>query len=98
MQRVTLVLGVAKGLLVMPLVVLAISVALKVAAWLLGRRPSRRASPRLVAMLPIAVFHLAELVAASRQVATPAALDLVQLAGSGVGSGLLVEVLRALVS
>ena len=76
MQRVSLVMGVAKGLLVMPLVVLAIGVALKVAAWLLGRKAAFSAcfTAASLAMLPLGVFHLAELVAASRQVAlTPAA-------------------------
>jgi hypothetical protein len=74
-QRVALVVGVAKGLLLMPLIVLALGVVLKVAAWLLGRKAlfAECFTAAALAMLPLAVFRGVELVAAlNATVLTPA--------------------------
>jgi len=59
-QRVALVGGAAKGIFVMPLVVLLVAVALKVAAWLFGRKLlfAQAFTIAAVAFLPIAVFHV----------------------------------------
>jgi hypothetical protein len=74
-QRVALVAGVAKGLLLTPLMALALAVALKIAAWLLGRKAlfAECFTAASLALLPLAVFHGVELAAALRQgVLTPA--------------------------
>jgi hypothetical protein len=59
-QRIALVGGAAKGLFVMPLVLLFIAVALKITAWLIGRKLlfAHAFTVAAVAFLPIAVFHL----------------------------------------
>jgi hypothetical protein len=59
-QRVALVAGAAKGVFVMPLELLLTAVALKVTAWLLGRKLlfAHAFTTAAVAFLPIAVFHL----------------------------------------
>jgi len=74
-QRIWLVVGVAKGFLLMPLAVLAIAVVLKVAGWLIARKAAFAAclTAASLAMLPVALFHAVELVSALRQVVlTPA--------------------------
>jgi Yip1 domain len=74
-QRVSLVTGVAKGLLLMPLIVLVLGVVLKVAAWLIGRKAlfAEALTAAALAMLPLAVLRALELVAALRaSVLTPA--------------------------
>lgn len=65
-QRVALVGGIAKGLLLMPLLVLFLAVALKIAAWLLGKKAlfADLFTAAALTMLPVAVFHAIEIVAA----------------------------------
>lgn len=65
-QRVALVSGIAKGLLLMPLLVLLLAVVLKVAVWLIGRKAlfADLMTVAALTMLPVAVFHGIELVAA----------------------------------
>jgi len=65
-QRVALVGGIAKGLLLMPLLVLLLAVALKIAVWLIGRKAlfAELMTVAALTMLPVAVFHGIELVAA----------------------------------
>lgn len=73
-QRVALVGGIAKGLLLMPLLVLLLSVALKIAAWLLGKKAlfAELFTVAALTMLPVAVFHGIEVVAALKlEVITP---------------------------
>lgn len=73
-QRVALVSGVAKGLLLVPLLMLALAVALKFAAWLLGRQAlfADLITVAALSMLPVALFHGIEVVAALRlEVITP---------------------------
>lgn len=73
-QRVALVGGIAKGLLLMPLLVLLLSVVLKVAAWLIGRKAlfADLFTVAALTMLPVAVFHGIEVMAALRlEVITP---------------------------
>ena len=68
-QRVALVGGIAKGLLLMPLLVLLLSVvALKIAAWLIGRKAlfADLFTVAALTMLPVAVFHGIEVLAALR--------------------------------
>jgi hypothetical protein len=59
-QRVALVSGVAKGIFLMPLFVLALAVALKFTGWLFGRKAefSRCFTAAAVALLPVALFHV----------------------------------------
>lgn len=68
-QRVGIVAGIAKGVFVAPLTLLLIAVALKLTAWLLGRKTPFGAlfTTSALAMLPVAVFHLALAAAALRQ-------------------------------
>lgn len=73
-QRVALVGGIAKGLLLMPLLVLLLSVVLKVAVWLIGRKAlfADLFTVAALTMLPVAVFHGIEVVAALKlEVITP---------------------------
>ena len=73
-QRVALVGGIAKGLMLMPLLVLLLSVALKVASWLIGRKAlfADLFTVAALTMLPVAVFHGIEVVAALKlEVITP---------------------------
>ncbi len=67
-QRVALVGGIAKGLLLMPLLVLLLAVTLKVASWLIGRKAlfADLFTVAALTMLPVAVFHGIELVSALR--------------------------------
>ncbi|MFZ5442707.1 MAG: YIP1 family protein [Myxococcota bacterium] len=67
-QRVALVGGIAKGLLLMPLLVLLLAVALKFASWLIGRKAlfAELITVAALTMLPVAVFHGIELVSALR--------------------------------
>lgn len=67
-QRVALVGGIAKGVLLMPLLVLALAVILKVALWLIGRKAlfADLFTVAAITMLPVAVFHSIELVSALR--------------------------------
>ena len=72
-QRVALVAGVGRGVLV-PMGVGLLAIALRIVAWLLGRETSMGAcfSAAAVAMLPIALFHLILGAAAwSQAVVTP---------------------------
>lgn len=73
-QRVALVGGIARGLLLMPLLVLLLSVVLKVAAWLIGRKAlfADLFTVAALTMLPVAVFHGIEVLAALQlEVITP---------------------------
>lgn len=73
-QRVALVGGIAKGLMVMPLLVLLLSVTLKLAAWLIGRKAlfADLFTASALTMLPLAVFHGIEVLAALQiEVITP---------------------------
>ena len=73
-QRVALVGGIAKGLMLMPLLVLLLSVVLKVASWLIGRKAlfADLFTVAALTMLPVAVFHGIEVVAALKlEVITP---------------------------
>lgn len=65
-QRVALVGGIAKGLLLMPLLVLVLAVALKIAVWLIGRKAlfADLFTVAAITMLPVAVFHGLELISA----------------------------------
>jgi hypothetical protein len=74
-QRVALVAGVAKGVLVMPLVVLLLAVVLRLTAWLLARRAlfADLFTVAAIALLPVALFHGLEALAALRlELITPA--------------------------
>ncbi len=68
-QRVALVGGVAKGVFGMPLAVLLLAVAVRLAVWLIGRKTSFAAcfTAVSVAMLPIALAALLSAFAALRQ-------------------------------
>ena len=68
-QRITLVAGVAKGLVGMPLAVLLIAIALKLVSWLMGKKALFGAcfTTAAFAMLPIALFYLLSGVIALRQ-------------------------------
>lgn len=59
-QRVALVGGIAKGVFVMPLVVLLIAVALKIVAWLIGKKALfiECITVAAVALVPVAIFHV----------------------------------------
>lgn len=73
-QRVALVGAIAKGLFATPLIVLLAAVALKVAAWLIGRKApfAELFSGAALAMLPVALFHGIEMLVALRlDVITP---------------------------
>lgn len=73
-ERVALVGGIAKGLLLMPLLVLLLSVALKIASWLIGRKAlfADLFTVAAITMLPVALFHGIEVVAALKlDVITP---------------------------
>ena len=73
-QRVALVGGIAKGLLLMPLLVLLLSVVLKIAAWLLGKKAlfAELFTVAALTMLPVAVFRGIEVLAALKlEVITP---------------------------
>ena len=65
-QRVALVGGIAKGLMLMPLLVLLLSVVLKIASWLIGRTAlfADLFTVAALTMLPVAVFHGIEVLAA----------------------------------
>lgn len=95
-ERVMLVGSIAKGVLLMPLLVLLLAVALKIAAWLVGRSALfvELFTVAALTMLPVALFHFIELIAALRvDVLTPtAAMTLVpssvQQLVTGAGPGL----------
>jgi hypothetical protein len=73
-QRVALVGGIAKGLMLMPLLVLLLSVVLKLTSWLIGRKAlfADLFTVAAITMLPVAVFHGIEVLAALRlEVITP---------------------------
>ena len=59
-QRITLVGGVAKGLVGMPFAVLLIAVALKFVSWLMGKKALFGAcfTTAALAMLPVALYYL----------------------------------------
>ena len=65
-ERVALVAGIAKGLLLMPLLVLFLAVALKISGWVIGRKTLffELFTVAELAMLPVAVFHGVELISA----------------------------------
>ncbi len=72
--RVALVGGIARGLMLMPLLVLILSVVLKLAAWLMGRKAlfADLFTVAALTMLPVALFHGIEVVAALKlEVITP---------------------------
>lgn len=68
-QRIALVLGVGKAVFGMPLAVLLIAVALKLLAWLIGRKSEFGAlfTAAAIAMLPAALYYLLTAVVALRQ-------------------------------
>jgi hypothetical protein len=68
-QRIALVAGVGKSVFGLPLAVLALAVALKIFAWLIGRKAVFAAcfTVGAVAMLPLSIFHLVAGVVAWRQ-------------------------------
>ncbi len=68
-QRIALVAGAAKGVFVMPLVLLLVAVALKIAAWLAGKKLvfAEAFTVAAIAFLPIAVFHVLYGVVALKQ-------------------------------
>jgi hypothetical protein len=73
-QRVALVGGIAKGLLLMPLIVLVLAVVLKVSSWLIGRKAlfADLFTVAALTMLPVALFHGLEVIAALKlEVITP---------------------------
>ncbi len=77
-QRVALVVGVAKGVLLMPLLILLLGVALKIIAWLIGRKVLfiEAFTVAALTMLPVALFHGIELAVALKQsVLTPSMLE-----------------------
>lgn len=59
-QRVALVAGAAKGVFVMPFALLLVAVALKITAWLCGRKLlfAHAFTVAAVAFLPVALYHL----------------------------------------
>jgi hypothetical protein len=59
-QRIALVAGAAKGIFLMPLELLFTAVALKITAWLLGKKLlfAHAFTTAVIAFAPIAVFHL----------------------------------------
>ncbi len=95
-ERITLVAGVAKGIVGMPLAVLFIAIALKFISWLMGKKAFFGAcfTTAALAMLPVALFYLLSAVIALRQdVVVPAQagklmptslLALVEASGPGV--------------
>jgi hypothetical protein len=77
-QRIALVGGIARGVLLMPLVVLLLAVALKIVAWLTARKVLfvEAFTITALAMLPFAVLHAIELAAALKNpVLTPAMIE-----------------------
>ncbi|MGV3622540.1 MAG: YIP1 family protein [Archangium sp.] len=75
-ERVALVAGIAKGLLLMPFLVLVLAVVLKIAAWLTGRKALflDLFTVAALTMLPVTVFHAIEVISALRlELITPAA-------------------------
>lgn len=70
-QRVALVAGIAKGVFVMPIVVLLIAVALKLAAWLIGKKALfvECITAAALALVPVALFHLITAFAALKSAA-----------------------------
>lgn len=77
-QRVALVGGVAKGLLLTPLMILLLAVVLKIAAWLIGRKAlfAEAFTVAALTLLPMAVLHSIELAVALKQVAlTPSMIE-----------------------
>jgi len=68
-ERIALVLGVGKAVFGMPLAVLMIAVALKILAWLLGRKSEFSAlfTSAAVAMLPVALYYLLTAIIALKQ-------------------------------
>lgn len=59
-ERVAIVVGVAKGVFLVPLEILFLGLALKIAAWLIGRKAlfMRAFTVAAITMLPLAVYHL----------------------------------------
>jgi hypothetical protein len=77
-QRVALVGGIAKGLLLVPLLVLLLAVVLKITAWLIGKKALfvEAFTVAALTMLPLAVLNLIQLVVAANQVAlTPTMVE-----------------------
>ncbi|MFT3708995.1 MAG: YIP1 family protein [Archangium sp.] len=99
-QRVALVGGIAKGLLLMPLLVLVLAVVLKISMWLIGRKAlfADLFTVAAIAMLPVAVFHCIELVSALRielitprvaESLVPSSIAVFMEGGRGGGPGLM---------
>jgi hypothetical protein len=95
-ERISLVAGVAKGVVGMPMIVLAIAIALKLVSWLMGRKVLFSAcfTTAALAMLPVALFYLLNMVIALRQdVVIPAQADKLMVTnalgwlGAGEGGG-----------
>ncbi len=68
-ERIALVAGVAKAVFGMPLAVLMMAVALKILAWLLGKKSEFGAlfTSAALAMLPVALFYLLTAIIAFKQ-------------------------------
>lgn len=68
-QRIGIVAGIAKGVFVTPLMVLLLSLALKLFAWITARKLALASAFTVcaLAMLPVACFHLLVAVSALRQ-------------------------------
>jgi len=68
-QRVGIVAGVAKGVFLVPLEILFLAIALKITAWLIGRKAlfARAFTVAAITMLPLAVYHLVLAVSAFSQ-------------------------------
>jgi hypothetical protein len=76
--RVALVGGIAKGLLLMPLLTLLLAAMLKIAAWLTGQKTlfMELFTVAALAMLPAGLAHVIELISAARlEIITPAMLQ-----------------------
>lgn len=85
--RVALVGGIAKGLMLMPFLVLMLSVVLKIAAWLIGRKAlfADLFTVAALTMLPVALFHGIEVLAALQlEVITPRVAE--SLVPSSIGA------------
>jgi hypothetical protein len=77
-ERVSLVGGVAKGVFLIPLMLLLVAVALKIAAWLMGKKTifAQLMSVSGLAFLPVGVFHFILAISAAKHPGlTPKSLE-----------------------
>lgn len=98
-SRKALVGGIAKGIFVMPLMVLALAAVLWFAAWLFGTPAAfgKMMAVAAIAMLPIALYHLIFAVCASAQYAmTEARVETLVPSSLAVLDGLSPKVQRVL--